>query len=107
MTISVAINGAVVVSVAGALVALPMCMSRPVRERASPEGWSGGPGSALALVTCLIFVNQLLFTVYVIRTHHGDASFIARYLPEGWFDLAAGNAAIEAVARHFPAVGLL
>jgi hypothetical protein len=40
------------------------------------------------VVTGLLYLNQVLFTVYVLREHGGDPSFIARYLPEGWFILA-------------------
>lgn len=29
------------------------------------------------------------FTVYVLRVHAGDPSFIGRYLPAGWFDMAS------------------
>lgn len=52
-------------------------------------------------MTGLVYLNQVLFTVYVIRVRHGDPSFIARYVPPGWFAIARGPA-IDAVARHFP-----
>lgn len=64
------------------------------------------PGVSLALVAALIYLNQVLFTVYVLRVRHGDPSFIARYLPSGWFTLARGGG-FAALARHFPAPGLL
>jgi hypothetical protein len=54
----------------------------------------------------VVYVNQVLFTVYILRVRHGDVSFIARYMPEGWFAIAHGPG-IEALARHFPAPGLL
>lgn len=60
----------------------------------------------LALVVALVYVNQVLFTVYVLRVHGGDVSFIARYLPEGWFALADGPF-MRDVAARFPAPGLL
>jgi hypothetical protein len=66
----------------------------------------GHPATSLAAVTALIYVNQVLFTVYVLRVHHGDPSFIARYLPSGWFALDRGGA-ITTLARYFPAPGLL
>jgi hypothetical protein len=61
---------------------------------------------SLAAVILVIYLNQVLFTVYVIRVRHGDPSFIARYLPAGWFTLARGHA-MEALARQFPDPGLL
>lgn len=66
--------------------------------------WS--PAAALTVVICLIYLNQVLFTVYVLRVHNGDPAFIARYLPAGWFAMARG-AAFETLARHFPSPGLL
>jgi hypothetical protein len=69
-------------------------------------GRLGHPGTSLAVVAALIYLNQVLFTVYILRVHHGDPSFIARYLPAGWFTLAHGGV-ITALARHFPAPGLL
>jgi len=66
----------------------------------------GHPGAWLVAVAALIYLNQVLFTVYVLRVRGGDPSFIARYLPPGWFMLARWPA-IEALARHFPDPGLL
>lgn len=74
-------------------------------DRAAPRSL-GSPLLALGVVIALIYLNQLLFTVYVLRVQHGDPSFIARYLPPGWFRLARGGV-IEAFARWFPAPGLL
>ncbi|WP_432043859.1 hypothetical protein [Streptomyces cadmiisoli] len=70
------------------------------RRVSSPAVW-------LALVTGLVYVNQVLFTVYVLRVHGGDPSFIARYLPVGWFDLASAHPVLRDLAEHFPAPGLL
>jgi hypothetical protein len=64
------------------------------------------PEVFLALVAGLVFLNQALFTVYVLRVHGGDATFIARYLPEGWFSLADGSG-MRAVADRFPMPELL
>jgi hypothetical protein len=69
-------------------------------------GRLGPPVLSLAAVIMVIYLNQVLFTVYVIRVRHGDPSFIARYLPPGWFTLAHGHA-MEALARQFPDPGLL
>jgi hypothetical protein len=66
-----------------------------------------GPGSWLAALVVALLLNQVLFTVYVVRVHGGDASFIARYLPSGWFALASHNRVVVAIARAFPAPGLL
>jgi hypothetical protein len=65
------------------------------------------PGLWLCAVIAAIYVNQLLFTVYVIRVHGGDPSFIARYLPAGWFALATDSVPVRSFARLFPAPDLL
>lgn len=36
-------------------------------------------------------LNQVLFTVHVTAVHGGDASFVARYLPSGWFAIPRGR----------------
>lgn len=51
-------------------------------------GWRRHPGTWLAVVIALFFVNQLLFTAFVHQAWHGDTSSIARSMPPGWFDLA-------------------
>ncbi|GAA4633947.1 hypothetical protein GCM10023196_073530 [Actinoallomurus vinaceus] len=76
------------------------------RVRSAWGGWKGHPLVSLAAVTGLIYLNQVLFTVYVIRVHHGDPSFIARYLPQGWFALADAPW-VHAAARWFPAPTVL
>jgi hypothetical protein len=63
-------------------------------------------GFWLAVVTAAIVVNQVLFTVYVLRVHGGDPGFISRYLPDGWFRLADGPS-MRAFAKVFPAPSLL
>lgn len=68
--------------------------------------WRRSPAAGLAAVITLIYVNQLLFTIYVLREHDGDPSFIAQHLPEGWFTLARGPV-LELLAQHFPAPELL
>jgi hypothetical protein len=79
---------------------------RPVTAGAGRGGRLGHPGTSLVVVASLIYLNQVLFTVYILRVHHGDPSYIARYLPAGWFSIAHGGV-IAALARHFPAPGLL
>ncbi|MFE4752578.1 hypothetical protein ACFRIB_20265 [Streptomyces mirabilis] len=68
---------------------------------------SVSPLVALALDSGLIYVNQALFTVYVLRVHDGDVSFIAPYMPAGWFDLATHNPVLRSIARGFPTPELL
>lgn len=67
----------------------------------------GHPGWWLLAVTALIYLNQVLVTVYLLRTQHGDPTFIARYLPPGWFDVATGDPALRWLAAHWPAPQLL
>ncbi len=98
----------VVASVVAALALTPRVLSR----RLDPAGPASrrlllSPGVWLAVVTGLVYVNQVLFTVYVLRVHAGDPSFVARYLPARWFDLAAANPALRGLAAHFPAPALL
>ncbi len=57
-------------------------------------------------MVALVYLNQVLFTVYVLRVHGGDTSFIAKYLPEGYFALADGSA-MRGLAEHFPRPELL
>lgn len=95
------------VSTALALVAGGRALGRGLRP-AEPTGRRGvSPLVALAAVTGLVYLNQVLFSVYVLRVHDGDVSFVARYLPAGWFDLATGNDVLRTVAAHFPAPELL
>ncbi|WP_433180572.1 hypothetical protein [Actinoallomurus sp. CA-150999] len=76
------------------------------RGRPRRGGGKGQPLVSLAAVTALIYLNQVLFTVYVVRVHHGSPAFIARYLPTGWFALADAPW-VEAAARWFPAPTVL
>ncbi|MFE4425102.1 hypothetical protein [Streptomyces sp. NPDC056817] len=97
----------VVASVISALAITPRVLAR----RSDPVGAAGhrvfSPAAWLALVTGLVYANQVLFTVYVLRVHAGDPSFVARYLPAGWFDLASANPVLRRLAELFPAPGLL
>jgi hypothetical protein len=94
--------GAVII--AGTAAAL--FLSRRPRGDDEAGGRLGPPVVSLAAVITVIYINQVLFTVYVIRVRHGDLSFIAQYFPSGWFALDRGHA-IGALARHFPDPGLL
>lgn len=100
------VDATVLASVLLALAVAPRFLARPP-ESVRPEGRRIPPLVALSVVTATICLNQVLFTVYVLRVHGGDPSFIARYLPSGWFDLAEGNQALRWVARHWPAPSLL
>jgi hypothetical protein len=68
--------------------------------------WRRSPLALVAVVTALVLVNQVAFTVYVLRVHGGDPSFVARDLPDGWFDLASG-AGLDRLARAVPRPELL
>ncbi|TDD03717.1 hypothetical protein E1292_20600 [Nonomuraea deserti] len=95
--------------IAGSVVAaLALARRKPVtREpRGSRASWWRSPEAALALVTCLIYANQVLFTVYILSVRGGDVSFVARHLPDGWFSLARGPA-MQALAASFPLPELL
>ncbi|MEU3255079.1 hypothetical protein [Streptomyces sp. NPDC006997] len=83
-----------------ALARRPAAVGTAGRRVVSPAGW-------LVLVTALVYVNQVLFTVYVLRVRGGDPAFLARYLPAGWFDLASGQPVVRALAEHWPLPGLL
>ncbi|MFE0027731.1 hypothetical protein [Amycolatopsis sp. NPDC059021] len=76
---------------------------RPLRLSGMPLRGRGNPARWLLAVIALIYLNQVLFTVYVDRVHHGDAGFISRYVPPGWFDLAD----LGPVPGWFPEPGLL
>ncbi|HEY6794498.1 MAG TPA: hypothetical protein VI248_07430 [Kineosporiaceae bacterium] len=49
------------------------------------------PESAFIAVVAAVYVNQVLFTVYVTAVHRGDPWFVARYLPPGWFAIPRGR----------------
>lgn len=103
------VDGAVVVSVAAVAVLHGFRLERPHGggARRPVSRWWTCPEAALLAVTGLIFLNQVLFTVYVLRVHEGDPGFVARHLPPGWFELADGSAALRLLAAHCPAPELL
>jgi hypothetical protein len=55
-------------------------------------GW-GHPGVWLPRVTAACSVNQVLFTIYVLRVHNGDVTFVSKFVPTGWFALADSRSA--------------
>jgi hypothetical protein len=106
MAVHMFVDGAVLASAAATLVSAPRILARRA-DSVTVAGRSASPSSVLALVTGLIYVNQVLFTVYVLRVHGGDRSFIARYLPAGWFELASADPLLRRFAEGFPAPALL
>jgi hypothetical protein len=56
----------------------------------------------LGVVVAALYVNQVLCTVYILRVHGGDPSFIADHLPPGWFNLADDNRLLRAIAEFWP-----
>jgi hypothetical protein len=80
---------------------------RPLDPAGKARRRLGEPGLWLGVVTVLIFVNQVFVNIYLIRVHGGDPSYIARYLPSGYFQLADHNHAIGWLARNFPDPALL
>ncbi|MEU6063163.1 MULTISPECIES: hypothetical protein [Streptomyces] len=101
------VDAVVVVSVALGLVLAPCVVARHDRADGARAGRSVSPFVAWTVVTGVVYVNQVLFTVYVLRVHGGDPSFISRYLPAGWFDLASANPVLRRLAFGFPAPSLL
>jgi hypothetical protein len=72
-----------------------------------PPHWWHRPGWWLTAVIVAVYLNQLLFTVYVLQVRHGDVSYLSRDVPSGWFALADHNRVVVALAAHFPAAHLL
>ncbi|MHA6760002.1 hypothetical protein [Streptacidiphilus sp. PAMC 29251] len=103
-TVTVLVDATVVGSTAGALVWRRAASGAGGRRR----WWTaGGPEAALALVVGLILLNQVLVSVYVLRVHGGDSSFVTRYLAPGWFETDQGNPLIRRLATAWPAPRLL
>ncbi|MGI5402463.1 hypothetical protein ACQEVG_24065 [Streptomyces sp. CA-135486] len=93
-------------------VALSLAVTRrALARRRDPVRTAGRrfvpPLALLVGVTGAVYLNQVLFTVYVLRVHGGDPSFIARYLPAGWFSLAGGNPVLRSLAEGFPMPSVL
>jgi hypothetical protein len=107
VTVNILVDAIVVVSVVLSLAVAPRVLSRSLGPNGAPSRRSISPLVPLALVTAMVYLNQILFTVYVLRVHGGDASFVARYLPTGWFELATNQGALRDLAGAFPVPGLL
>ncbi|MEU9045901.1 MULTISPECIES: hypothetical protein [unclassified Kitasatospora] len=113
-TVAPLLDGTVAASAAAALLlapGVPKASKTPevpvLRAGARPSRRGAiGPEAVLAAIVALIYLNQLLVAVYVNRVHGGDPSFIARYLPPGWFDVPRLSA-LDSLAARFPAPELL
>ncbi|MFC1429420.1 hypothetical protein ACEZDB_01945 [Streptacidiphilus sp. N1-3] len=101
--VSVLVDTTVVGSAAGSLI-----WRRGAPGSGGRRRWwtAGGPEAALALVVGLILLNEVLVSVYVLRVHGGDPSFVTRYLAPGWFETDRGSL-IRRLAAAWPAPGLL
>ncbi|MER5388228.1 hypothetical protein [Saccharopolyspora sp. NPDC002686] len=100
---AVALGALIVLSAASALIGWRW--TRPSRNpRATPLRH---PGFWLLVVGAAIYLNQVLCTIYLVRVHHGDPEFIARFLPSGWFALADDNLAMRWLAEVWPQPELL
>jgi hypothetical protein len=103
---TILLHGTVLVSI---VAGLPLTW-RALRGRREPEPgrvrWYGHPGWWLTIVTSLLLVNQVLFTIYALKARHGDLSYLSRHVPRGWFVLADGPA-MTWLADHWPAPPLL
>jgi hypothetical protein len=60
------------------------------------------PFTQFLLVVALLFLNQLLFNVYVRVEHRGDAWFMKRWLGEGWCDVAPYATPVTWLVGHLP-----
>ncbi|MFD5560362.1 hypothetical protein [Kitasatospora griseola] len=101
MTVTVLlIDLAVVLSVAAGLGFGRRVLGGAAMERG---GWAVRPEVGLAVVVGAVYVNQLVCAAYVMRVHGGDASFVTRYLPPGWFAQPVGDPVVRAVAGWMPA----
>ena len=58
------------------------------------------PLAQLLLVCGVLYVNQVLFSAYVLTAHGGSAQFIARYIPGPWFAIERHDAVVTFVAHH-------
>lgn len=97
---AVALGVLIVVSTAVALL--------PVRQTTTKQyaGRLGHPATWLVAVVALVFVDQVCVSVYVLRVHHGDPTFITRYFEPGWFHIDRAPWLV-ALADHVPAPWLL
>ncbi|WP_035867785.1 hypothetical protein [Kitasatospora cheerisanensis] len=97
---ALSIDAAVVLSVAAGLRLGPRALKRIAAPRR--DGWTVRPEVGLAVVVGAVYLNQLVCAAYVVRVHGGDASFVARHLPPGWFDQPVGSPLVRALAERLP-----
>ncbi|MBO2458892.1 hypothetical protein [Actinomadura violacea] len=102
---AIGVDAAVVLTTAIGLAFVPRLVRSGDSGGGAGRAWAR-PEVFLCLVVLLVYLNQVLFTVYILRVHAGGTSFIARYVPEGWFALADGSA-MRSLAAHFPHPELL
>lgn len=58
------------------------------------------PLTQLLLVCSALYLNQVLFSAYVLTAHGGSAQFIARYIPGPWFAIGRHDPVVTFVASH-------
>lgn len=58
------------------------------------------PLAQFLFVCAIVFVNQVLFDAYVLKVHHGDPSFVGRYIGRGWFAIAHDDALVRFAIAH-------
>lgn len=71
-----------------------------VSRRSSVARALAHPLTQFSLVCLLLWLNQILFSAYVVRVHHGNPAFIARYIGQGWFAIDSHNALVRFVVAH-------
>lgn len=101
-----ALHATVAVSVLAGVPLAVRAMRSGVAEGAGTARWWCRPGWWLAVVVLILFGNQVLFTVYALRVHGGDMSYLGGYIPDGWFVLADGSV-MTWLADRWPAPDLL
>ena len=53
------------------------------------------------LVVCgLLYVNQVLFSVYVLRAHGGNVGFVGQYIGGPWFAIGGRDPLVQLLAAH-------
>lgn len=75
----------------------------PSREKNHPSALLAAVTHPLAqflFVCAIVFVNQVLFDAYVLKVHHGDPSFVGRYIGRGWFAIAHDDALVRFATAH-------
>ncbi|RAJ41826.1 hypothetical protein K353_02937 [Kitasatospora sp. SolWspMP-SS2h] len=101
------VDAAVLGSTGAALLLGPRALRAPAAGSAPARPGRGvRPEVLLAAVTGLVYLNQLLCSAYLLRVHGGDAGYVTRYLPPGWFAEPTGHPVVRALAAHLPAPGL-